>query len=224
MSEVDIEQYFDQVHKLAHQYKGKTTLEYDDLFQAGCEGLIHAKRTFNPEKSKFITWAHIHISGQMLAAIKKNSTVHLPEGVSDLKRKFEKMKSKLSVDGPVTDAEVYEALDWEDKNISIRESLHTGISSINVKQSQDEEFSGFEIEGREIDPAEAWGASEEAARVKKLVDTLDDREKMIALAFMNGHSQVEIAKMLNFTPQRISQIWNEVKSKLASRWERATAH
>lgn len=40
--------------------------EYDDLIGAGMLGLAKAIKTYNPAKSKFITYAYIRIKGEML--------------------------------------------------------------------------------------------------------------------------------------------------------------
>ena len=52
-----IEENIGLVHACAHRFKGKG-IEYDDLFQAGCIGLVKATDAFDSERGvRFSTYA-----------------------------------------------------------------------------------------------------------------------------------------------------------------------
>ena len=45
------------VHSCSHRFKGRG-IDYDDLFQAGCMGLVKAAKAFEPERGNcFSTYA-----------------------------------------------------------------------------------------------------------------------------------------------------------------------
>ena len=58
-----IEENMGLVHACAHKFKGKG-IEYDDLFQAGCMGLVKATDAFDTQRGvRFSTYAVPVISG-----------------------------------------------------------------------------------------------------------------------------------------------------------------
>lgn len=58
---IDISQHLGLAHLACKNFKslanGARGFDYDDLFQAACEGLIYAAETYNPELGKFSTYA-----------------------------------------------------------------------------------------------------------------------------------------------------------------------
>lgn len=68
------------VHRCIRGIKIPKLLEYEDLFQAGCEGLVQASKRFDAKKGFcFSTYAYKYIKGYILRAIRKNSSlVHIP--------------------------------------------------------------------------------------------------------------------------------------------------
>ena len=60
-----VEKNIGLVHACANKFRGKGA-EYDDLFQAGCVGIIKAAENFDPERGfSFSTYAVPKIAGEI---------------------------------------------------------------------------------------------------------------------------------------------------------------
>ena len=63
------------VHSCAQRFRGRG-IEYDDLFQAGCLGLIKAAENFEESRGlRFSTYAVFLILGEMRLLFRKGGTV-----------------------------------------------------------------------------------------------------------------------------------------------------
>ena len=70
-----IQQNMGLVHACAHKFKGRG-IEYDDLFQAGCMGLVKATDAFDQERGvRFSTYAVPVILGEMRRLFRDGGTV-----------------------------------------------------------------------------------------------------------------------------------------------------
>ena len=65
--------YLPLIQKIAFQYQ--PVLDFDDLVQEGCIGLLDAVRSFHRDKhTKFSTFAMVCIKNRMLKAVEKNNS------------------------------------------------------------------------------------------------------------------------------------------------------
>ena len=72
------------VRALVPRFLGRG-IEYDDLFQAGCEGLIKAAAHFDPDRGyKFSTYAVPVILGEMRRLFREGGTVQVSRGLKEL--------------------------------------------------------------------------------------------------------------------------------------------
>lgn len=78
-----LEQYTEQIRKMAHKYC-RARVEYEDLVQEGLIGLLKAVEDYNPERSSdFRTYAITRIKGKMYEyCIGNNSPIYIPIHVS----------------------------------------------------------------------------------------------------------------------------------------------
>ncbi|MBR2840856.1 MAG: sigma-70 family RNA polymerase sigma factor [Bacilli bacterium] len=78
-------------NKFSH-YKSR-----DDLFQAGCIGMIKAYNNFDPSKEvKFTSYAYQYVFGEMRDLVYKDHNVRLNSDLMRLKTKVEKAKEILT--------------------------------------------------------------------------------------------------------------------------------
>ena len=72
------------VHACAHRFKGRG-IEYDDLFQAGCMGLIKAADAFDWDRGvKFSTYAVPVILGEIRRLFRDGGTVKVSRTLKEL--------------------------------------------------------------------------------------------------------------------------------------------
>lgn len=82
---INVENYIPMVHKLTRkQYaKFKSRYNYDDLFQAGCVGLMRAAKNFDESKgSKFSTYAYRYVEGHIIN-LARNDSWYVAKRVKD---------------------------------------------------------------------------------------------------------------------------------------------
>ena len=91
-----IEENIGLVHACAHRFKGKG-LEYDDLFQAGCMGLVKATDAFDSERGvRFSTYAVPVILGEMRRLFRDGGTVKVSRSLKELSMKAARQRDQFA--------------------------------------------------------------------------------------------------------------------------------
>ena len=110
-----IQQNMGLVHACAHKFKGRG-IEYEDLFQAGCMGLIKATDAFDESRGvRFSTYAVPVILGEMRRLFRDGGTVKVSRTLKELSLKAVRTKERLSIEmgREPTVSELASALDLE---------------------------------------------------------------------------------------------------------------
>ena len=91
-----IEENIGLVHACAHRFKGKG-IEYDDLFQAGCMGLVKATDAFDSERGvRFSTYAVPVILGEMRRLFRDGGTVKVSRSLKELSMKAARQRDQFA--------------------------------------------------------------------------------------------------------------------------------
>ena len=91
-----VEKNIGLVHACANKFRGKGA-EYDDLFQAGCVGLIKAAENFDPERGfSFSTYAVPVILGEIKRIFRDGGSVKVGRALKEKARKAHKTKARES--------------------------------------------------------------------------------------------------------------------------------
>ena len=86
------------VRALVPRFLGRG-IEYDDLFQAGCEGLIKAAAHFDPDRGyKFSTYAVPVILGEMRRLFREGGTVKVSRGLKELSIKAVRLSEQIETE------------------------------------------------------------------------------------------------------------------------------
>ena len=86
------------VRALVPRFLGRG-IEYDDLFQAGCEGLIKAAAHFDPGRGyKFSTYAVPVILGEMRRLFREGGTVKVSRGLKELSMKAVRLSEQIETE------------------------------------------------------------------------------------------------------------------------------
>ena len=87
-----IEENIGLVHACAHRFKGKG-IEYDDLFQAGCMGLVKATDAFDSERGvRFSTYAVPVILGEIKRVFRDGGAIHVSRGLRERAMRLQKLQ------------------------------------------------------------------------------------------------------------------------------------
>src|SRR5919108_3062829 len=115
-----IELYLPLVESLAHRYE--RTEDYDDLFQAGCIGLINAIDRFDLERGGELTaFAVPNIVGEIKRHLRDRTTsVRMPRPIQELRARAVRCEAELaaSLQRRPTTAEVARALGVDKEEVA----------------------------------------------------------------------------------------------------------
>lgn len=91
-----IEENMGLVHACAHRFQGKG-IEYDDLFQAGCMGLVKATDAFDTGRGvRFSTYAVPVILGEMRRLFRDGGTVKVSRSLKELGMKLNRCREQFA--------------------------------------------------------------------------------------------------------------------------------
>jgi RNA polymerase sigma factor FliA len=218
-------QYMDLVRyvvsKFNLQQQGRAHgLEYDDVVHFGVLGLLTAIDRFSPVQGvKFETYAVPRIRGSILDEMRKLDWV--PRSVREASRKVGKAANAVMQESgrEPLDEEIASKLSMSIEEF--RKMVGSGSTVVRevgiVTESQSMELID-EAPSEAPSPLERLGDEETRAILVDAVEHLSERDRtVVALYYYEGLKFTEIAKVLNLTEGRVSQIHSEVLRRLRSR-------
>ena len=194
-----IEENMGLVHACAHKFKGKG-IEYDDLFQAGCMGLVKATDAFDTQRGvRFSTYAVPVILGEMRRLFRDGGTVKVSRSLKELSMKVVREREKFAKETgrEPTVGELSQRLGVEEE--AVVEAL--GASAPVVSLTSDEDSS--EIDLPVSSPEELLS---DLISLKQMLGQLEERDrKLIQLRYFQNKTQVQTAKELDMTQVQVSR-------------------
>ena len=194
-----IEENMGLVHACAHKFKGKG-IEYDDLFQAGCMGLVKATDAFDTQRGvRFSTYAVPVILGEMRRLFRDGGTVKVSRSLKELSMKVVREREQFpnETGREPTVGELSQRLGVEEE--AVVEAL--GASAPVVSLTSDEDSS--EIDLPVSSPEELLS---DLISLKQMLGQLEERDrKLIQLRYFQNKTQVQTAKELDMTQVQVSR-------------------
>lgn len=195
-----IEKNLGLAHACAHRFTNRG-VEYDDLFQAGCMGLIKAYDGFDVDRGvKFSTYAVPIILGEIKKIFRDGGSVKVSRQLKELSLKITRTKDELSkkLDREPTIGEIARQLDCDESTVIEAICASRPPVSLTVEDDEDREFD-LPIAGKEEDVAELLSLQD---AISKLGD--EDR-RILVLRFYQHKTQTEVAEKLGTTQVQISR-------------------
>lgn len=193
----------------------------DDLVGFGVIGLYDAIDKFDADKNvKFRTYAYARIKGQMLDELRKMDWV--PRSVRENVRKVGNAMRTLEIKlgREPEDKEIAEELgvDIEAYYDLLAKAQGTALLSLDYVLPNGAGTLGTYQPSRERSPLEAIKSKELKAVVAKALKKLNEKEQLVlSLYYYEEMTLKEIAKILDLTEARISQIHSKAIIKLRSK-------
>ena len=198
------------IYSIANYFKNYNSRE--DLYQAGCLGLITAYKKYDPSMNcKFTTYAYPYILGEMRKLVREDKGLKISREITKLNLKIEKayvlLSQKLMKEPSIE--EIAHFLEIPEFYVS------EAILSLNKIKSIDEPVSS---EGREFTLQDVIGKSEnmdELIMLKELLQELNNEEKaIIDNRYMKDYTQSETSKLVGMSQVQVSRKEQKVLQKL----------
>ena len=208
-----IESNMGLVHACAKRFRGRG-IEYDDLVQAGCLGLVKAVDHFDEGRGlQFSTYAVPVILGEMRRLFRDGGAIKVGRALKELSLKAASNEFSLREGRQPTISELAEQLGVEPAEAS--QAL--GASQQPLSLSADEENGGGQIDVPTEAPEEKIS---ELIALKQVVGELDPRDRsLIVMRFFKSRTQTQTAEVLGMTQVQVSRrekkILQELKAKLS---------
>lgn len=205
-----IENNLGLVHSCAVRFKGKG-IEYDDLYSAGCVGLVKAVDNFEVERGLcFSTYAVPVILGEIRRLFRDGGTVKVSRGLKELSMKINRVikdfQDKNGYEPTVN--QIAEIMQLEPNQIA--EAINASSQPLSLTYDNDDGEKQIDIP---IQPPEE--KLTELMALRQIIGELDftDRE-IITLRFFKNKTQSETGKILNMSQVQISRKEKKILEKM----------
>lgn len=191
------------VHSCCQRFKGRG-IEYDDLYGAGCLGLVKAANAFKEELGFcFSTYAVPVILGEIKRLFRDGGSLKVSRTLKELSLKATKVKDEMAneLGREPTVSELANKL-----GVSKEETAEALCAAVPPSSLSYVDHDG---EIKEIEVGIAKSAEDEIfdkLALKQVISRLDEKDQnLIALRYFSGKTQSETAEIIGMTQVQISR-------------------
>ena len=190
------------VHSCANKFRGRG-VEYEDLFQAGCVGLIKAADNFDKERGfAFSTYAVPVILGEIRRIFRDGGAVKVGRSLKERSRQAMKIREEMALElqREPTVGELAQRLGIDVAAAS--ELINVSLPTVSLTACDEE---GKE---NQLDiPTDAPEAEiTEKMALRTVVESLEEKDRqLIELRYFKGMTQVSTAKELGMSQVQVSR-------------------
>ena len=203
------------VHACARRFMGRG-IEYDDLFQSGCMGLVKAADGFDEERGlKFSTYAVPVILGEIRRLFRDGGTVKVSRSLKELSLRASRERDAFTArEGREPSVGELADLLGVEREQAV-EALGASMPALSLTRA------GEEDDREEIDlpvtPPEE--AVTDRLALQQVLGELEPRDRaLIVLRYLNRHTQQATAEKLGMTQVQVSRrervILQEMRKRL----------
>lgn len=207
-----IEENLGLVHACANKFRGRGT-EYDDLFQAGCVGLIKAADGFDPSRGfAFSTYAVPVILGEIKRIFRDGGAVKVSRSIKEkgrvLLHEKEKMASETGTEPTIS--ALAERLGWEVEETA--QVINAALPPVSL--TQDDESGGGQIDV----PVDNENEMFERLDLSRVIESLSERDReIIEWRYFRCATQSVTAKQLGMSQVQVSRREKKILTLLRTR-------
>ena len=186
------------VHKLANRFRGRG-VEYEELYAAGCVGLVKAVDRFEPERGLcFSTYAVPVILGEIRRLFRDGGSVKISRSLKELSVKAARLRDQLSANAEPRISDIAQALGVTPEEAA--EALCAGIPPVSLDHG-----------GEDGEPLPVPSASGEDALIDRLAlrqclsELSGEDREILMLRYFRRKTQSETAQILGMTQVMVSR-------------------
>ena len=188
------------IYKIASKYSNYYNI--DDLYQAGCMGIIKAIKNYKDSNAKFSSYAYKYILGEMIDFIRKDKNIIISDETYTMYKKYLKIKELLNnkYQKEISFSEICKYMSIDEKYmLRIIESVYVDKSDVTIDNSYVDFRDNLDDE----------------ILIEEEMNNLDDYEKaLIHYRYYYGYSQEETASLLGVNQVKVSRNEKLILKKL----------
>lgn len=196
-----IEENLGLVHLCANRFRGRG-IEYEDLYGAGCIGLIKATKGFDEERGvKFSTYAVPVILGEIKRLFRDGGAIKVSRSTKELSMKVTRAREQFMIaqGREPTIAELSTIVGFDES--AVVEALNVSLPPISLTETLDEAMGETDIpvDSPDIEISDMLS-------LKQVMHALDAKDRqLIYLRYFSNKTQTETAKELAMTQVQVSR-------------------
>ncbi|MBP1573919.1 MAG: sigma-70 family RNA polymerase sigma factor [Oscillospiraceae bacterium] len=199
-----VEENLGLVHLCANKFRGRS-IEYEELYSAGCVGLVKAVNAFDEKLGyKFSTYAVPVILGEIKRLFRDGGTVKVSRSLKELSLRITKIREGYIKDnGREPHIEELCELSGETKE-RVVEALNVAMPPLSLtSQSDDNDNANNELDIPVDSPDEKIVMS---LALRQALSKLEAKDReLIRLRFVKNKTQMQTASVLNMTQVQVSR-------------------
>ncbi len=196
-----VEENLGLVHLCANRFKGRG-IEYEDLYSAGCIGLVKAVRGFDESRGlKLSTYAVPVILGEIKRLFRDGGALKVSRSIKELSiRVVREREGFMRIHGREPQISELAAIIGVSED-AITEAVASGVPPMSLTEAYDDETGQIDI------PTECHDSEiSDLLSLRQVMEQLDgaDRELLI-LRYFKNMTQTRTAEILGMTQVQISR-------------------
>lgn len=200
MKKPSAEENLGLVHLCANKFRGRG-IDYDDLYSAGCIGLLKAVKAFDMDRGvKFSTYAVPVILGEIKRLFRDGGTVKVSRSLKELSLRIQKLCEtfRQQQGREPTISELAEISGEDESDISEALCVSQPVISLTA---------GDDSEGQIDIPVEAPDREiVDVLALRQIMSALDERDRaLLEFRYFRGMTQTKAAKALGMTQVQVSR-------------------
>ena len=197
---VSAEENLGLVHLCANRFRNRG-IEYEELYSAGCIGLLKAIKVFDETRGvKFSTYAVPVILGEIKRLFRDGGTVRVSRGLKELyikvNREREVYLSKYGKEPTIT--ELAETLNVDEYNISL--AMSSSLPPISLTET--DEDGGGQLDIPTASPDTEIGNT---IALNQILNSLEEKDRNMIILRYYKKTQSQTAEVLGMTQVQVSR-------------------
>ncbi len=210
-----IEKNIGLVHSVAHKFTGRG-IEYEDLVQIGCVGLIKAVDNFDESRGfSFSTYAVPMIIGEIRQHFRDDGAVKVSRTIKEQGRKIATLREELfALNGKEpTVSEIAEKVGLSPEETA--RAINASMPVFSLTVNEDESKSEFSV------PVESYDKQvSDKIALMQVIETLEENDKLlIKCRYFDELNQTKTAEIIGMSQVQVSRrekkLLNLLRNKLA---------
>lgn len=197
-----VTQHFGLVHSIAGRFKDRG-IEYEELFSAGCVGLLKAANNFDESRGlKFSTYAVPVIMGEIKQLFRDGGMIKVSRSLKELSLKATRLRDELMKNGEEPSVSTLaDRLGVSCEEVS--EALSVALPPLSLSRYDDNEEEEGQID-IPIEPPQL--KTTELLALRQIISTLSETDrKLIRYRYWGEYTQSKTALLLGMTQVQVSR-------------------